>query len=132
MRTNKLLFGALAMIALVLASCSAASLSSGSYNGTFSAYNWTSSSGSATAKVTTVNDNTVNVTITANGTTFTFENVGVTKFDVAGVVQVTFTASNSDASFSGYYQQVSGINQASLEIDSTASPYGYVHFSGSK
>jgi len=117
-----LLFLTVGIVAL-LASCSAASVASGTYNGTFSTYN---NSGSGTATVTTVNDNTVNVTINGDGT-HTFNNVSVSKLEFYGVVSVDFTASNSEASFSGNLTQVSGIKTCSLDIDSN-STVGYVHF----
>jgi hypothetical protein len=132
MRTNKLLIGALAVVAIVFASCSPASITTGAYTGTYSAYNWTSSSGNATANVTTVNDNTVNVKITASGTDFTFDNITVTKIEAPGAVVVQFSGSNSLANFDGTYASAGGVNSCSLDIDSSGSAYGYVHFSGSK
>lgn len=125
-----LLFLTAGIIAL-LASCSPASVVTGNYTGNVSAYNWVTSSGSGTASITTVNDNTVNIKINSAGTDINFDNVSVSKIEAYGIVVVDFSGSNSVANFNGTYSQAAGINEISLNIDSTSAS-GYVHFDGSK
>ena len=130
-KSNLFLIAIVGFVALLQA-CSPAAVASGNYTGDYYYYSIAgSNSGSATASVTTVNDNTVNVKITANGTDYTFDNVGVTKLEAGGVVQVDFAASNSVATFDGYYGQAGGVNVASFTIDSISNS-GYVDFDGSK
>jgi len=124
MRTNKLLFGALATVALVLSSCSAASVVSGNYNGNYSSY---TSSGSASAAATIVNDNTAAIKVTADGIEYNFGAVSVTKTEIYGVVLINGNMSNSDMSMTLDVTQVNGIKSLSLNMDSTASS-GYLYF----
>lgn len=132
MKTNKLLLAVLAGIAIVFASCSAASISSGTYSGTYNAYGFPTSGGNGTAVITLVNDNTVNVKITSSGNPdIIMDGVTVTKFEAYGVTQITFSGSNSSLSIGGDYTQVAGVNSCSINIDSVASS-SYIYFDGTK
>ena len=133
MKMNKLSFGFLGFIAILLASCSAASITQGNYTGTFTSNGYPTYSGSATANITLVNDNVVNVRISSNGNPDVYvDNVGLEKTEILGVVHVSFVGSNSDLILNGDYSQVSGINDFDVQIDSVANTSAYISFSGKK
>lgn len=124
MRTNKLLIGILAVVAITVASCSPASIASGTYSGTYSTYG---ASGNGSAEATIVNDNTISVKISAGGVDYNFNNVAVQKTEIVGVAYVSGSMSNSDMNFSASVVKVNGIKTVSFDMDSIGNS-GYVYF----
>jgi hypothetical protein len=117
----------------LLAACSPAAVTSGSYTGTFSSSSLPSPSGNGTANITTVNDNTVNIKIGSSGNPdVSIDGVTVTKISVPGVTEVSFSGSNSLLSLSGTYVEGYGVNVVDLTVDSAANSYSVITFSGHK
>lgn len=123
-------------IATLLMACSPAQIASGNYSGTAygdytSGSSWGSSS--CTVAVTEVNSGAVKVVFTPSGqSTWTIDAVTVTKLEVPGVgVQVTFSGTGNP-SVSGYYTEVAGLKELSINADSTGGAYGSIDFDGTK
>ena len=120
-----------AVVVALLASCSPAAVASGKYSGTFSSTNLPSSSGTATANVTTNGDDKVNITISSSGNPdFSATGVGVVKLSVPGVTEVTMSLSGS-VDVSGSVIEVGGIKTFTADITNNTDTT-YISFTGTK